>query len=75
MPVKEIALNYYAMYLSLTNLYIKAYRHSGVSKAYMSDTFRKVISRELWKLYKINYSFQAIKKQVDSIGIVTHEVK
>ena len=57
MPVKETASNHHAMYLSSTNLYIKACRHPGVSEAYMSDTFRKVISRELWKLYKIDHFF------------------
>ena len=54
-PAKEIAWNHNAVYLS--DLYIKACRHPGVSKAYVSDTFRNVISRELWKLCKIDRFF------------------
>jgi hypothetical protein len=56
-PAKEIAWSHNAVYLSSTDLYIKACRHSGVSEVYVSDTFRNVVSRELWGLCKIDRFF------------------
>ena len=64
MPAKDIASNHNALYVSSTDLYTKACRHPGASEAYVSDTFRNVMGRELWKLYKIDCFFWTIKKQV-----------
>ena len=57
MPTKEIASNHNAVYVFSTNLYTKACKHPSVNKAYVNDTFRNVMGRELWKLCTIDRFF------------------
>lgn len=75
MPAKEIASNHNAVHVSSTDLYTKACRHPSVGEAYVSDTFRNVMGKELWKLCKTDRFFWTIKKQVDSVDIATHEAR